>query len=442
MRRAGVMAIAVIALAAAIHICWLATFQPRIVTDSISYLGPARTLQAGRGFLEPQRRTWVFDADPLRPLGPGTFRTPGYPAVLAAAWACGLETKGIVMAQHALMVALSAAIYFFALRTTRSIIVATTASLLHSLYLPTIDAANDIMADTLFAALFFAAFVLAYLAGRSPAAGAAAGAVAALAALVKPIGLWYCIVIALSLLWSRRFRAAILCLILAIAIQGAWIARNRAQTGVATFCSLPGENLLFFNANATLLASERGVAYGLFAQHSQTDYWRHIYKRFPALFELAKARMAAERGPAAVAELNHAKWSRVDAEVGTDLIREHKAAYLVTAVSGVIGTYLDGLWETGISRLGFDLYFWKPLLIILSVVGVIAALAGIVVLWRMDSALCVLTMLTLGYVTVLSSGPSDARRGIPIAAVYAIPVAIGLEVWCRRLAAPLRKEHE
>jgi hypothetical protein len=433
MRRSGIMALAVVAVAAAIQLYWLANFQPRVVTDSVSYLGPARTLLAGRGFLEPQRRTWVFNADPVRPLGPGTFRTPGYPAALALAFACGLSIKGIAIVQHALIVALSAAIYFFTLKTTRSIGVATTAALLHAIYLPTIDTANDIMTDTLFAALFFAAFVLAYLAGRSPAAGAAAGAVAALSALVKPIALWYCVVIALSLLRSRQIRALILCLALAAAIDGAWIARNRAQTGVATFSSLPGENLLFFNANSTLLASEQGIAYGLLAQHSQTDYWRHIYRRFPALFELAKARMAAERGPAAVTELNHATWSRVYAEIGKDLILKHKGAYFVTIISGVIGTYLDGLWETGIERLGFDLYFWKPLLIVASMAGVLTAIVGLVVLWQTDQALCVLTLLTLGYLTILSSGPaSDARLGIPIAPVYAIPLAVGLNALYRR----------
>ncbi len=180
------------------------------------------------------------------------------------------------------------------------------------------------------------------------------------------------------------------------------------------------------------------MAYGLFAQHSQTDYWRHIYKRFPALFELARGRMAAERGPAAVAELNHAKWSRIDAEVGTELIRQHKAAYLVTAVSGVIGTYLDGMWETGIETLGFDLYFWKPSLIVASAAGVLTVVAGIVVLWRSERALCVLTILTLSYLTILSSGPaSDARLGIPIAPVYAIPLAIGLDGARRRLANPI-----
>jgi hypothetical protein len=375
----------------------------------------------------------------VRPLGPGTFRTPGYPAVLALASACGLSIDGIVIAQHALLVALSLAIYFFALWTTRSAGVAATAALLHAGYLPSIATANDIMADTLFAALFFAAFVLAYAAGRYPLAGAAAGTAAALAALVKPIGLLYFIVIALSLLRNRKFSASVMCLFLAMAIDGAWIARNRAQTGVATFCSLPGENLLFFNANATLLVSERGIDYGLFAQHSQTDFWRHMYGRFPALFALASARMEATRGHAAVFELNHAKWSRVYAEVGRDVILAHKGAYIVTAVSGVIGTYLDGMWETGSGSLGLDLYFWKPLLIVVSAAGLIVAMAGLVVLWRSDDTVCVLMALTLGFLTILSTGPaSEPRLGIPIAPVYAIPLAVGLDAMRRKLLPFIR----
>jgi hypothetical protein len=437
------MVLTVLAVAAAVQVYWLSSFRPRVVTDSISYIAPARTLLAGSGFLEPQRRTWVFDADPVRPLGPGTFRTPGYPAILAAGYACGLSNDGIVIAQHALLVALSVAVYFFALRTTQSTGVAATAALLHAIYLPSIATANDIMADTLFAAAFFAAFVLAYVATRYPLAGAAAGTAAALAALVKPIGLLYCIVIALSLLWNRKFSALVLCLVLAMAIDGAWIARNRAQTGVATFCSLPGENLLFFNANATLLVSERGIAYGLFAQHSQTDFWRHIYRRFPTLFALASARMEAERGHSALLELNHAKWSSVYAEVGKDVILAHKGAYIVTAVSGVIGTYLDGMWETGSEHLGLDLHFWKPLLIVLSAAGVIVATMGIVILWRVDTTLCVLTVLTLGFLTILSSGPaSEPRLGIPIAPIYAFPLAVGLDAVRRKMLPFIRVARE
>jgi hypothetical protein len=334
---------------------------------------------------------------------------------------------------------MSVAVYFFALWTTQSTGVAALAALFHAAYLPSIATANDIMADTLFAALFFAAFALAYVARRYPLAGAAAGTVAALAALVKPIGLLYCVVIALFLLKSRKFGALLMCLVLAMAIDGAWIARNRAQTGVATFCSLPGENLLFFNANATLLVSERGIAYGLFAQHSQTDYWRHIYHRFPALFALASAQMEATQGHAAVFELNHAKWSRVYAEVARDVILAHKGAYLVTAVSGVIGTYLDGMWETGAESLGLDLYFWKPLLAALSAAAVVAAIVGIVVLWRHDNALCMLTVLTLGFLTILSTGPaSEPRLGIPIAPIYAIPLAVGLDAMRRSVLRFIR----
>ncbi|MEA2164443.1 MAG: hypothetical protein QOK37_2570 [Thermoanaerobaculia bacterium] len=433
------MALVVLVVATAIQAYWLRSFEPRLVTDSISYIAPARTLLAGSGFLEPQRRTWVLDADPVRPLGPGTFRTPGYPATLAVAFAAGLSIAGIVGAQHALLVALSVAIYLFTLRTTQSIGVAATAGLLHAFYLPSSATANDIMADTLFAPLFFTAFVLAYAAGRYPLAGAAAGTVAGLAALVKPIGLLYCVVIAFSLLKRRKFGAMVLCLVLAMAIDGAWIVRNHAQTGVATFCSLPGENLLFFNANATLLVSERGIAYGLFAPHTQTDFWRHIYRRFPSLFALAEARMEATRGHKAVHELNHAKWSGVYAEVGRDVILTHKGAYFVTAVSGIIGTYLDGMWETGTASLGLDLYFWKPFLIAVSAFAVLAAILGLVVLWRTDDTLCVLTILTLGFLTILSSGPaSEPRLGIPIAPVFAIPVAVGLDAIRRKSLHSLR----
>src|SRR5437764_3370720 len=106
--------------------------------DSRTYIEPAQSMLAGRGFI---RANGIIE----------TFRTPGYPLFLMAV----RNSTAVVVLQHLMNAALAVAIYLFARRRfTRGIAFA--AALLFALDTPTIHYANKVLTETLFTVGLFA----------------------------------------------------------------------------------------------------------------------------------------------------------------------------------------------------------------------------------------------------------------------------------------------
>jgi len=206
--------------------------------DSATYLGPARMLLDRFGFA-------------TQPGVVETLRTPGYPIFLIPFITVTQSAVPIVFVQHLINVALTAAIYLFAVRRTGSRAAAFIAAFLFAIDTPTIHYANKVLTETLFTAMLFAAFVLALERKRLVILGLLLGALT----LTRPVAISYFVIVAVVL--GVRGRALVTFLIAALALPFAWAARNAIETGVFTVSSIGASNLLMHRA-AGALAIERG----------------------------------------------------------------------------------------------------------------------------------------------------------------------------------------
>jgi hypothetical protein len=191
-------------------------------------------------------------------LMPESFRTPGYPAFLAAVFAVVDDDRAVLLVQcltggiGTLLVVYVACALGLAGRS------ALVAGFLWAVHPALVVFDNLMLTESLFN---FGALVALALACRGPRIGSSlgAGVVLGLTALVRPVGLLY-LPAALAALWDGRPRRwlAAFCLIAAAVVPSAlWAARNRA-VGEGFRVSTVGDlNLLFYSAAFTS-AEEKG----------------------------------------------------------------------------------------------------------------------------------------------------------------------------------------
>jgi 4-amino-4-deoxy-L-arabinose transferase-like glycosyltransferase len=168
------------------------------------------------------------------------FRTPGYPAFLAAGFELGLGENALRVAQAVL---LSAACYLLAVtaRRTAGRLAGRATALIGAVYPPLLTVPSLLLSDALAAALVAAAvFATCEARYRRYSAGwlAAASTLTAAAALVRPnLILLLAVPAAIALLRPIRWRGAavrLLALVLPVLILfGPWVARNYEQRGSA-----------------------------------------------------------------------------------------------------------------------------------------------------------------------------------------------------------------
>jgi len=227
------------------------TLEPEIAFDSASYMTQAESI-ASTG----AARNAVGEPD--------TVRTPGYPLFLAAFLAAHLGYTGAIAAQHVLWVFVVAGITWLSFRVTRSRTVAVAAGLIAAIDLPALQATNAILTET-WATVFVS--LAAWQAYRSAKTGTVidaviAGLFAGAAALVRPVAILLGVPLAMAILLAgareSRIRVAAALLIASFAIPATWTARNYVQTGVVTFSSIGGIDLLLYRAAGTLAIRDPG----------------------------------------------------------------------------------------------------------------------------------------------------------------------------------------
>lgn len=224
-----------------------------MMSDSHSYLRPAVVLRDTGRFAV---REGMIET-------PEIYRTPGYPVFLIPFLRSDKQpnTRAIQWVQvilGALSAGLLALTAFEFWKSAASAVLAGSAFALdfvhaiHSLF---------ILTDILFV---FALVTVLYAMSRR--AYAAAGLLSALAALIRPIGVYYPIVagavlVAMTIRDRRQgLRGAVLYLTLAILPLGLWSVRNYTQTGQFTFSSIQDANLTFVRA-ALVKAGEDHLTY-------------------------------------------------------------------------------------------------------------------------------------------------------------------------------------
>jgi len=409
----------IVGLCFVLHIAWFALDRKHDDPDTQSYVVPAKNILAGHGFRDEEGF-------------PDTFRTPGYPMVIAGFLASGMGLTGLVVFQHLLGTLLVAALFIWARLMIRDRLIASTASLIAVLYLPSLHEPNLIMAETIFSVVLFAIVVLTYrLATTDKPSSLVAlviGTLAGLNVLLRPIGLWYGFVLAAYfLLFLRRRLFLVGILILSFALPPAlWTARNYRQTGIATLTSITGENLLFFRAAGLLVIEDRGFLYGLLAMQLEHDFFLRFRRLQPKLKRAAEERASAVWGKPA-SRLSHVQKEVYYNELAREIVKTRIMHYPKLFVSGVIQLLVDGLWQIAVQKLDFDYRRAIPGFTFLGLMLLGFAVAGVVWFCGTSPSLGWLLALTLGYFVAVSAGPGGVYRfSVPIAPLYALAAGGGI----------------
>lgn len=191
---------------------------------------------------------------------PNTFRTPGYPLLLAL---LDDNLTAIIVVQ-----ALLAGLTVFLVGLVGLRLFNSRAGLLGATFLavdiPSIFLSGTVMSEVLFtlSAVLAAALFLGWTQDRGRKAcegkpsrtlsAAAAGLVLGFAALVRPIALFAFVPFGLVLVARRNWRGLVLMLVAFSALPGIWIARNYCHYRRFNLTSNGGYNLLYANAAAVI----------------------------------------------------------------------------------------------------------------------------------------------------------------------------------------------
>ncbi len=242
-------ALAAVALAFALRAALVIRMGPdpryAMVPDAVGYLQAARNL-AEHG---------TFSLSEAPPLVPDTVRTPGYPLLLAAT---GPSAWRALWVQAALGAASVALVYAAGVALWGSEAAALLAALGLAVDPVTVLNTGLLGTETVFVFCFCAAFLLfarAFAADDDrPGPWAAAGLLFGLCPLVRPAGLYFFVFGAAAMLVARGRRALwkpTAAFVLAALIgPAAWMARNKAALGTATFSSIQGLNIFGMRAAA------------------------------------------------------------------------------------------------------------------------------------------------------------------------------------------------
>jgi len=366
--------------------------------DSATYQIPARNLAHGLGFVDEH-------------LAAETMRTPGYPLFLAL---FGTNMAAVVFVQHLFAALLAAAVFVVALRWSGRRAIALTAALLFALDTPAIHCANKVLTESLFATVFFATF-LGVLAVRTNRGAALAGIATGVLVLIRPVAMFWFIVVALYFLISSRRRLIAVYAICALALPLAWGIRNRVRTGVLTVSSIAGANLLEYRAAGALAILD------------DYDFPDALRDRQNELLEEADELAQRSEHVADAGDLPHAVRSRYLGIIGRRVLLQHPFGAILITLHGFEMNVFDSDWDAMhiVSRVPASIL--RMSLDALTAIEFLLAICGIAWLWRRDRTLALFIGLTLIYFLGISAGgESEARFRVPMMPPYAIAAALGL----------------
>jgi hypothetical protein len=251
LRRAGAGLAGILLVALALRLIPIAFHRndPRwvLTPDSQIYLVLADRLATTGAFTRAPLKPSVLES----PIEPETFRTPGYPALIAALWTIGGHGLGrLILLGILLDVAAVAGCYLAGARLSSPAIGLVAAAFVaidvgHIVY------SNLIMSDVLFACCQVAALALAARAARTghPTSAAVAGLLLSAATAVRPVGVFLGVIFAVGLWLARRHRVAAWLLAASLAFPVVWIARNTLTAGWPVLSSAHYFNLHYYAAS-------------------------------------------------------------------------------------------------------------------------------------------------------------------------------------------------
>ena len=351
----------------------------------------------------------------------GCLRPPGYPALLAPFRAVGHDLT-VVAAVQVVVGVLVAWLTFVVGRALLGRRVGLVAGLVVALEPLSVSHSTKILTESPYTALLLVATLLVVRVHRSTDArlrhrwALLLGVALAAAAFMRPIGLYLPFVLLAALVlggWTgdrRRGLAAAAVALLAFAVPvGAWIARNQAVTGAATFTTIQAYNLLDYRAGAGRGPRHRPPA-GRRAPGAPCGTGR-------------AAPPAAGPGPA----------SEARQAIAVEVLRHHPAGAFDVTVRGA-GRTLVGSGRADARAATVRLPGHQILEDVVVVLGVAAAFVllvggvfGLAGLLRRRSLAGLVIAVVVGYQLLVGSGAeSRARLRVPLLPFLAIAAAWAL----------------
>lgn len=388
----------VIVVAAAVHFTYFfLRYGSFYFPDSFDYLASAKSLLAGHGFLGEDNKI-------------ETVRTPGFPLLIAL---FGARTVPVIVLQHLIEVAIAALLYLFVVKRTDDRLAAMVASLAFALDVPSIHIANKLLSETVFTALLYVVFVMALQRRNLIAIALLSGAIV----LVRPIALFYFVVLLVFFLWQRvEARRLIIFTLVALVPPLGWAARNWAHTGVFTVASVGSINLLVYRAAGTLTIAHGGE----FDSDFRDEEFDLIDQADQTIERELKVRDAQEDLPDAVRAQYYGR-------IGLHIIAQHPVAFVELTIRGIAINLFDNSWAdmAMVSALDPDLLRWtitlQPVLLF------VFALIGVLALWSSDRPMALLIAMTAVYFIVMSAGAeAEARFRVPVVPQLAIAAGVGV----------------
>lgn len=369
--------------------------------DSFTYLGPARYLLRGAGFL-------------TEPGVAETIRTPVYPLLLIPF----LSSLALIVALQHLLNAFLAV--WIARRFDSRL-----AGLLFAVDPPTIHYANKVLTESLFTIVLFAVFVLALETRRVLLCGFLCGVLV----LIRPVAIVWFVPLALFFILRRIAwrRVAAFCA-LALVLPLAWASRNAARTGVFTVSSIGGTNLLMYRAAGALAIDNEG------------PFKASLDKAQKSLLAEVDDRVQDEEHVDSRFDLPHAVQAKYFTRIARETIAENKLAFAQLTVRGLFVNLLDSDWQAMmmVTPVHPDVVKWS--LDFACAALLVLAIAGIVALWQRDRDLALLLVITIAYFIVITAGgEAEARFRVPVVPQLAIAAAAGVELIARRMQPPVAR---
>jgi 4-amino-4-deoxy-L-arabinose transferase-like glycosyltransferase len=380
---------------------------------------------------------WLLAEDPVRSYAAtdgllyelGLRRPPGYPVLVALSRLIGGGMAGAALLQSLYAVATVAATVAFARRLVgiREAAVAGWWLALDPLH---VVESSILLTEIPFSlAMLLAAFAV-WKALQAPNARirwwGAAGVMLAVATLIRPISFYLpplaFIVVVLAgrrrIGWTPAFAGALVLLISFALPAGAWMARNRLVSGVATISTIQGASLAMYRAPGALLEG-RGVP--LAESRSRLD-------------SIVAARLPPDASPA--------ERGRVRERVGIEVILSEPVGYTISAAKGLVRT-LFGPGGAHIQARMLGLPGGQLLGVVFTALSAGSAFAASLLMmvgfgiWARRSAWTTLLLIAVPilYLLAVSSGPEAYSRFrlqfLPFILVTSATAAIAIVNWIR-----------
>jgi hypothetical protein len=293
--------------------------------------------------------------------------------------------------------------------------------------LPTLEAANSVMAEILFTAALGIVLWLLWAESKRPEKPSnlsiVSGFLSGVLTLIRPVSLFFFVPATAYLLLVRRssrLRAAFGFLLASSFVPLMWAARNYYEADNFTVSSISGIEMLSFRAAGALAIDDPG------------DFYANLDKRDAQLKTLACEDLKRIQGREC-SELSRPQLSKYYFRFARRIVQEHPIAYTKLALRGAAVMMLGG----GADRLG-KITGIRPstavrILWIYALPTLCLAMVGMLRLWSQNRQFFYLTGLVIIYFVLMSSGAAACSRyRVPIMPIYTVSIAVGLDFVLKR----------